>query len=238
MEEPLFEVAGAQKSYRLGQVRVPALRGVDLAIGRGELVAVTGPSGSGKTTLLNLLGALDRPDSGRVRFDGEDLGAAAEGRRTLIRRRGLGFVFQTFNLVPVLSALENVEYPLWIAGTGRRERRRRAREALEGVGLGPRARHRPDQLSGGERQRVAIARALVHRPLAVLADEPTGQLDTETASGVLDLLEELHRHHGVTVVLATHDPEVIARAPRRVRLVDGRVAAEEAPAPPGEGEPS
>jgi len=225
--ETLFEAQGVVRSFRLGRHRVEALRGVDLAVGRGELVAVSGPSGSGKTTLLHLLGALDRPDAGRVLFEGRDLAELGERERTLLRRRALGFVFQTFNLVPVLSALENVEYPLWIAGVSRRERRERAEAALAAVGLAGRLAHRPDELSGGERQRVAVARALVGRPLAILADEPTGNLDSETGAALVDLLVRLHLERGTTVVLATHDPAWLARAPRRVRLRDGRVVADE-----------
>ncbi len=224
---PLFGARGVAKRYRLGRVPVAALTGVDLDVAAAEVVALAGPSGSGKTTLLNLLGGLDVPDAGEVRLGGRNLGGMSEGERTLLRRRELGFVFQTFNLVPVLTALENVEYPLWIAGTATAERRRRAAEALAAVGLGDRARHRPDQLSGGERQRVAIARALVHRPLAVLADEPTGNLDSTTAQQVLELLLRWNEQSGATLLIATHDPAILARVPRRVRLRDGRVIADE-----------
>ncbi|HVS03923.1 MAG TPA: ABC transporter ATP-binding protein [Thermoanaerobaculia bacterium] len=224
--EPLFAARDLVKHYRLGRVRVPALRGVSLDVSAGELLAVVGPSGSGKTTLLNLLGTLDEPDGGTLRFAGDELAGLSDRRRTELRRRRLGFVFQTFNLVPVLSALENVEYPLWIAGVGRRERRRRAGEALDAVGLAARSRHRPDQLSGGERQRVALARALVHEPAAVLADEPTGNLDSVTGGEILDLLVRLNRERGTTFLVATHDPEVMRRAGRRLTLRDGRVAAD------------
>ena len=228
---PVFAVSGLAKSYPLGRVRVAALRGIDLTIARGEVVVLAGPSGSGKSTLLNVLGALDRPDAGRVELDGVDVATLSERERTLLRRRRLGFVFQSFNLVPVLSARENVEYPLLIDGAPRRQCRERALEMLEAVGLERRTQHRPDQLSGGEQQRVAIARALVHRPQAVLADEPTGFLDSATAGSVLELLERLNRDLGVTVVLATHDPSLIARAPRRVVLRDGRVAVDDAAEP-------
>jgi putative ABC transport system ATP-binding protein len=224
---PLFSAVGVRKRYRLGERTVEALRGVDLAVEAGELVALAGPSGSGKTTLLNLLGALDAPDAGEIAFAGDDLGTMPERARTLLRRRRLGFVFQSFNLVPVLTALENVEYPLWIDGAPRPEGRRRAAEMLRAVGLGERLDHRPDQLSGGERQRVGIARALVHAPLALLADEPTGNLDSTTAGEIMDLLVALNRERGTTLVLATHDPTLIARAPRRVRLRDGAVVADE-----------
>jgi putative ABC transport system ATP-binding protein len=227
IEAPLFQAEGLVKRYHLGEVVIEALRGVDLTVERGELVAVAGPSGSGKSTLLNLLGALDEPDAGRVRFDGADLAAASEAERTLLRRRRLGFVFQSFNLIPVLTALENVEYPLWIDGVARGERRRRAEAALAAVGLGDRTGHRPDLLSGGERQRVALARALVHEPLAVLADEPTANLDSQTGGAIMELLARLNAERGTTFLFATHDPAVIERAPRRVRLRDGRVVADE-----------
>ena len=229
---PLFAARGLVKHYRLGKVPVPALRGVDLEVARGEVVALAGPSGSGKTTLLNLFGGLDVPDDGAVLLDGRDLGALGEGERTRLRRDQLGFVFQTFNLVPVLSARENVEYPLWIAGVRAAERRRRAEAALAAVGLVERGGHRPDQLSGGERQRVAIARALVHEPLAVLADEPTGNLDSANGELVLDLLLRWNAESGATLLVATHDPAVLARLPRRVRLRDGVVVADERGAAP------
>jgi len=224
---PLFAARGLEKRYQLGGVEVAALRGVDLDIDAGELLVVAGPSGSGKSTLLHLLGALDEPDAGSVRFEGRDLAALPERTRTLLRRRQLGFVFQAFHLVPVLSALENVEYPLLIDGHRRGERRQRAAAMLERVGLGGRVDHRPDQLSGGERQRVAIARALVHGPRAVLADEPTGNLDSGNAAAILDLIATLNRDLGTTFVLSSHDPALIARAPRRVLLRDGRVATDE-----------
>ena len=224
--QPLFAARGLAKRYRLGKVPVPALRGVDLEVRRGEVVALAGPSGSGKTTLLNLLGGLDVPDAGVVLLDGRDLAALGEAERTRLRRHHLGFVFQSFNLVPVLSARENVEYPLWIAGAPAAERRRRAEAALAAVGLEERGGHRPDQLSGGERQRVAIARALVHEPLAVLADEPTGNLDTVNGQLVLDLLLRWNQRSGATLLIATHDPAILARIPRRVRMRDGLVIAD------------
>jgi len=224
---PAFATERLARRYRLGETLVEALRGVDLEIARGELVAVAGPSGSGKSTLLHLLGGLDEPDAGRVLVDGVDLATLGDRERTLLRRRRLGFVFQTFNLVPVLSALENVEYPLLLDGRPAAERRRRAAEALAAVGLAARLDHRPDQLSGGERQRVAIARAVVHEPLALLADEPTGNLDSATAGEILDLLERLCRERGTTIVVATHDPALVARSPRRIALHDGRIERDE-----------
>jgi putative ABC transport system ATP-binding protein len=220
---PLLEARGLHRSYRLGRVEVKALRGVDLQLARGELAVVAGPSGSGKSTLLSLLGCLDEPDAGSVAFEGRDLGRASAGERTLFRRRRLGFLFQSFHLVPVLSAFENVEYPLLIDGVGRRERHARVAEALATVGLEARAGHRPDRLSGGERQRVALARALVHDPALVLADEPTASLDSVTGAAVIELLARLNAERGVSFLIATHDPAVMARAPRVVQLADGRV---------------
>jgi len=184
---------------------------------------VAGPSGSGKTSLLNLLGCLDEPDEGQVVFAGADLASLSSADKTALRRRQLGFVFQSFNLLPVLSAFENVEYPLWIDGIPRAERKRRAEEALAAVGLGDRMRHRPDQLSGGERQRVSLARALVHEPLAILADEPTANLDSRTAAAIVDLLARMNAERGTTFLFATHDPAIVARAPRTIRLKDGMV---------------
>jgi putative ABC transport system ATP-binding protein len=220
---PVFRAVALTKRYRLGESDVLALAGIDLAIAPGEFAIVAGPSGSGKSTLLHLLGALDSPDSGRVEVEGRDLAALSERERTLLRRRRLGFVFQAFHLVPVLSALENVEYPLLIDGVGAAERRRRAAETLDAVGLGARLAHRPDRLSGGERQRVAIARALVHRPAAVVADEPTGNLDSGNAAAMVELMARLNRELGTTFLLASHDPALVERAPRRIRLSDGRV---------------
>jgi putative ABC transport system ATP-binding protein len=223
---PPFEVRNLFKTYRQGEITVAALSGVDLAIPAGEFLVVAGPSGSGKSTLLNLLGGLDRPDSGEVSFAGRDLAACSEGERTLIRRRQIGFVFQSFSLVPVLSAYENVEYGLWLDGMAKGERRRRVEEALAAVGLADRMRHRPDHLSGGERQRVALARALVHEPLAVLADEPTASLDSRTGGAIVELLDRLNAVRGMTFVFATHDSAIIERSPRVVQLADGRVVGD------------
>ena len=219
----LFQVRNLRKRYRLGTVVIEALRGIDLEVARGEFVVVAGPSGSGKTSLLNLLGCLDEPDEGQVVFAGADLASLSSADKTALRRRQLGFVFQSFNLLPVLSAFENVEYPLWIDGIPRAERKRRAEEALAAVGLGDRMRHRPDQLSGGERQRVSLARALVHEPLAILADEPTANLDSRTAAAIVDLLARMNTERGTTFLFATHDPAIVARAPRTIRLKDGMV---------------
>lgn len=226
-----LEAVGVRRTYRLGHTLVEALRGVDFRLARGEFVVVAGPSGSGKSTLLNLLGLLDAPDSGQVRFEGKDVAGASEATRTLLRRRHLGFVFQSFNLVPVLSAYENVEYPLWIDDVPRADRRRRVLEALETVGLAERGTHRPDELSGGERQRVSLARALVHDPRVVLADEPTASLDSKTGLAIIDLFRRLNLERGTTFVLATHDPRIVARAARTVRLTDGLLVEDRGGAP-------
>jgi putative ABC transport system ATP-binding protein len=224
---PVLAAEAVERTFELGEERVRALAGVDLEVGAGELVVVAGPSGSGKSTLLHLLGTLDAPDAGRIRIEGRDVAELSERERTLLRRRRLGFVFQAFHLVPVLTAVENVEMPLVVDGVAPRERRERARVALERVGLGARLGHRPDRLSGGERQRVAVARALVHRPTAVLADEPTGNLDSDNARRVFDLLAELGRADGAAIVISTHDPVLVERAPRVVRLRDGRIERDE-----------
>jgi putative ABC transport system ATP-binding protein len=220
---PVFEARGVSKRYTEGTIEVNAVSGVDLAVDAGAFVVLAGPSGSGKTTLLNLMGGLDRPDSGSVSFAGADLGSSTEAQRIAMRRNRLGFIFQSFNLVPVLSAYENVEYALWLTGVARSERKARVLKALADVGLSHRVSHRPDHLSGGERQRVALARALVHDPIAILADEPTASLDSHTASDIVTLFLELNRDRGTTFVVATHDTSIIAIAPRVVRLVDGRV---------------
>jgi putative ABC transport system ATP-binding protein len=212
-----------RKVYRAG-AEVEALRGVDLEVGRGEMVAVVGPSGSGKTTLLNCLSGLDRFDGGRVWIDGRDISGMSDRERTEYRLRSMGFVFQAFNLLPVLTAAENVEIPLLLQGVRAGEARRRTLDMLETLGLAHRARHRPDQLSGGEQQRVAVARALVHRPAVVWADEPTGNLDTEVTSVIIELLIRSNRQ-GQTIVLVTHNPEVAQQAGRLVRMRDGRIEA-------------
>ena len=224
---PIFEASGLRKTYRLGAITIEALRGVDLVVTRGEFVVVAGPSGCGKTTLFNLLGALDGADSGSVLFEGSDLRRLTSAGRTLFLRRKIGFVFQSFNLVPVLTAYENVEYPLWIDDLGRAERRRRTEAALASVGLGGRMHQRPDQLSGGERQRVALARGLVHDPLVILADEPTANLDSKTGAEIVDLLARANSERGTTFLIATHDPAIIERSLRTVRLLDGRVVGDE-----------
>lgn len=226
--ESLVQLASVSKSYRLGRILVRAVDDVSLDIARGELVALAGPSGSGKTTLLNLIGCVDKPDAGRVIIDGVDVTAIPLHRLARTRAEVLGFVFQTFNLVPVLTAWENVEYPLLLRGMGKRERDERVASWLEHVGIRAQAKQRPDQLSGGQRQRVAIARAMAGDPKLVVADEPTANLDSENSARILDLMAEINARTGTTFVFATHDPVVIARAQRIVRVRDGRIATIEA----------
>jgi putative ABC transport system ATP-binding protein len=224
---PLVEAVNVSRSYALGAARVPAVRGVTLLIGAGEFVALQGPSGSGKTTLLNLLGLLDRPDQGTVRVEGRDGQSLTENERSDLRRDRFGFVFQTFNLIPVLTAEENVAYPMALAGVEMSERRSRAREILASVGLAEKADVRPDLLSGGQRQRVAIARALANRPAVVFADEPTANLDSHTSEEILDLMRDINASARVAFLVATHDPIVVARARRVVKLHDGAIASDE-----------
>jgi len=219
--QPMVVAQRLRKVYR-GATAVEALRGVDLEVRRGEMVAIVGPSGSGKTTLLNCLSGLDRFDGGRVVIDGADLTTMSDRDRTAYRARNMGFVFQAFNLLPVLTAVENTEIPLLLQGVPARAARRRAEEMLETLGLAQRARHRPDQLSGGEQQRVAVARALVHKPAVVWADEPTGNLDTEVTHIITELLVKTNRE-GQTIVLVTHNPQVSERASRVIRMRDGRI---------------
>jgi ABC-type lipoprotein export system ATPase subunit len=219
----IVEARGVYKSYRAEELTVHALNDVNLSIGRGEFVAVMGPSGCGKTTLLNTLSGLDEIDGGEVFIAGEPLHEMDDARRTGYRARHMGFVFQGFNLMPVLSAVENVELPLLVSGAGLGTARIRALEVLEQVNLGHRAHHRPNQLSGGQQQRVAIARALVNEPAIVWADEPTGNLDSDTSKEVLDLLLQLNRENGQTFVVVTHDPIVGELMDRIVQMEDGRI---------------
>jgi putative ABC transport system ATP-binding protein len=221
MQPPVAELVDAGRRYARGGAVVAALDGISLTIGAGEFVAIVGPSGCGKSTLLNLIAGVDRPDSGSVRVCGLALERASEAELTRLRRRSLGVVFQAFHLVPNLTAEENVALPLALDG---RSDPARVRELLERVGLTARARHRPGELSGGEQQRVAVARALVHRPALLVADEPTGNLDSQNGARVLALLEELRRSENAALVLATHDPAIDAHAERVVALRDGRIA--------------
>ncbi len=230
MRANVAEVVDVSKSYRLGQVAVPALREVSMTIRPGEFAALAGPSGSGKTTLLNVIGCLDRPDAGEVLHGTLRVSRLPSRALARIRRESIGFVFQTFNLVPVLTAFENVEYPLLLTGAGGSERRRRVTALLERVGLGSKMHRRPDELSGGERQRVATARALVNRPSLVLADEPTASLDSATGGLLLDLMRELRDQFGIAFLFASHDPRLLARADRVVSLSDGRLVDRETPA--------
>ena len=224
--EPLLLASGVTKTYRTAASAVEALCDVDLSVAAGELIAVMGPSGSGKTTLLNCLSGLDDIDAGTVLIGGESIHEMSDARRTRHRAAAMGFVFQAFNLIPVFSAVENVELPLLLAGRPAAAARAAARETLERVGLGERLGHRPGELSGGEQQRVTIARALAGRPQIVWADEPTGNLDTETASSVMSLLHELNAD-GLTIVLVTHDEEIGASAQRRLVVRDGRILSDQ-----------
>jgi putative ABC transport system ATP-binding protein len=221
-DAPVLDVREVTKTYGLGETLVQALRGMSLVVERGEYVAIMGSSGSGKSTLMNILGCLDIPTSGRYLLDGVDVSRLTDRQLALVRNRRIGFVFQAFNLIPRTSALSNVELPLAYAGMKSAERRRRAMAALDMVGLADRARHEPNQLSGGQQQRVAVARALVTAPALVLADEPTGNLDTQSTGEVLAVLDRLNRS-GRTIVLITHEPDVAAHASRLIRLVDGRI---------------
>lgn len=224
----IVKVEEVSKRYRLGEQEVHALRGVSLAVGAGEFLAICGPSGSGKSTLLNIIGCIDKPTSGRVSIDGQEVSGRSPDELADLRARSIGFIFQTFNLLPVLSAAENVDYPLLhLPELGRAERARRVSHYLEVVGLGAYARHRPNQLSGGQRQRVAIARALATHARVVLADEPTANLDRENGDAILQLMRQINREEGTTFIFSTHDPHVMAMADRLVSIDDGRITGEE-----------
>jgi putative ABC transport system ATP-binding protein len=219
----VIEIRSLTKTYGDSAQQVHALEGIDAVIDKGELVSLVGPSGSGKTSLLNILGCLDRPSSGTVSVNGVDLFGMSDAELTKFRAASLGFIFQTFNLFDLLTARENVEYPLHLNGVGKGERITRADEALRRVELGDKLHRRPDQLSGGEKQRVAIARALVHHPELVLADEPTANLDSKTGATIIELLVRLNQELGATFVVATHDPALMASAPRCLHLQDGKL---------------
>ncbi len=223
MINPLIRAFGVTRRYTAGKVAVPALDGVDLVVFEGEFVALVGPSGSGKSTLLNIIGALDRPSKGEIEVGALSLGGASDHATTLYRRNQVGFIFQSFNLLPTLSAVQNVEIPMMVAEVGKHERRARALQLLDSVGLAARAGHKPNELSGGEKQRVAIARALANNPALLLADEPTGNLDSRSGDAVLDLLCNLVRHKGLTLIMVTHDLQIAARADRVIHLRDGQI---------------
>ena len=215
------------KDYRLGQTVVHALKGITLQIDTGEFVAVWGPSGSGKTTLLNLIGAIDEPTSGDMSFNGQDLLKLSDDHKSELRNKSIGYIFQGFNLIPVLSALENVMLPLQIQGFSSTEAKKRAMDRLDQVGLSNFLKHRPDKLSGGQQQRVAIARALITNPSLVIADEPTGNLDTETAMKIVELMRDLNRKENTTFIFSTHDQRLLAKMDRLIRLEDGQILSGE-----------
>ena len=227
MTKPVLEINGIGKAYTIGNVVVEALRSVDLHIQKGEYVALMGPSGSGKSTLMNILGCLDTPSRGTYFLNGTDVSHMTDNSLAEIRNKEIGFIFQTFNLLARNTSLDNVALPLVYAGISKKERLDRAEKALQSVGLGDRIDHKPNELSGGQRQRVAIARALVNRPAIILADEPTGNLDTKTSHEIMDLLEEIH-NQGNTVIIVTHEEDIAKRAKRIVRLRDGSVESDTA----------
>jgi putative ABC transport system ATP-binding protein len=226
----LIQARGVGRSYVAGKAAVPALNGVDLEIQKGEFVALVGPSGSGKSTLLNVIGGLDRPTQGTITVEGLSIGAASDTDLTRYRRDRIGFIFQSFNLLPTLTAAQNVELPMMMAEVGKTERTQRAQQLLDTVGLAARAHHKPNEMSGGEKQRVAIARALANNPLLLLADEPTGNLDSQSGAAVLELLCGLVRDKGMTLLMVTHDLQIAARAGRSISLRDGKIQTLE-PAP-------
>jgi len=217
----LIELSGITKIYQMGKVEVPALAGIDLQIEAGELLSIMGTSGSGKSTLMNIVGLLDKPTAGTYMLDGQEVAKLSGRKQALVRGQRIGFIFQSFNLLPRVSALENVELSLAYAHQG--NRRRRSIEALEMVGLGDRIKHRSNEMSGGQQQRVAIARALVKNPDIILADEPTGNIDSHTADEIMSLLLDLHKEQGITIAIITHDPDIADRTNRVIRLFDGRI---------------
>ena len=227
----MLRLKDIRKTYVVGPAAVEVLRGVDLEVERGDLVSIMGASGSGKSTLMNIIGLLDTPSSGSYALDGREVAAMTDSRRSAIRNASIGFVFQSFHLLARLTAMENVRLPLLYRGTGSAEAGRRARRALERVGMADRASHKPNELSGGQQQRVAIARALVGDPAIVLADEPTGALDPATGNDIMDLFAELNGDEGTTLIVITHDPEVARRCARRTRIGDGMLREEVAAAP-------
>jgi len=226
MSEWVVDARELTKVYQMGEVQVHALRGLSLKIKAGEVIAIMGPSGSGKSTLMNMLGCLDRPTSGEYYLDNEDVATMSDNQLADIRNRKVGFVFQSFNLLPRSTALTNVELPLRYSRTNGRDKRDLAQEALVAVGLADRMTHRPNELSGGQQQRVAIARAIVNQPAIVMADEPTGNLDTKSGDEIMELLMKLNQESGATLIIVTHDPEIAAQTQRTVHILDGRVVEE------------
>jgi len=224
--ERVIQVENLVKIYRLGKVSISALRGISFDVAKGEFMVVMGPSGSGKTTLLNLIGAIDKPTSGRIFIDGRDITTLGEGELTKLRRHKIGFIFQFYNLIPALTALENVELPMLTAGVSRKDTSKRAFQLLETVGLAERVGHLPDELSGGEQQRIAIARALANRPSVILADEPTGDLDTKTGMEVVQILYDTSKKENATVVVVTHDPMITEKADIILQMRDGQIIGE------------
>lgn len=223
MSETIVELENVVKNYRLGKTKVKALRGIDLEVKRGDFVAIMGPSGSGKTTLLNLMGCLDKPTGGIVLFEGKTTSKLSSNRLADIRKNKVGFVFQHFNLIPVLTAFENVEFPLLLRKMDKTERTKRVKSLLKAVGLGDKATHKPLELSGGEQQRVAITRALVHKPDIVLADEPTGDLDSKTGDEIIQLMRKMNEEEGTTFIFSSHDPMIVEHANRIIKLRDGMI---------------
>jgi putative ABC transport system ATP-binding protein len=226
MTEWAVELKDVKKAYRTGPIEVPALRGISLRVASGEFLAIAGPSGSGKTTLLNIIGGLDRADTGEVLVEGKNLQLLSSGQLARLRLQRLGFVFQTYNLLPVLTAMENAEFTLLLQGVQAEQRKERVQKVFAEIGLAGLEHRRPGELSGGQQQRVAVARAMVTEPALILADEPTANLDSVTATALLEVMEQLNRAHGTTFVYATHDPQVMERARRLIRLHDGQIASD------------
>jgi putative ABC transport system ATP-binding protein len=227
MAKSVIEIQDMTKIYRMGDIEVRALRGVSFTVSEGEMIAIMGPSGSGKSTLMNIIGCLDQPTEGQFRLDGVEVGSLNDNELAVIRNQKIGFVFQSFNLLPRTSAVANVELPMIYNGISRRERKERAMAALEAVGLGDRLDHKPNELSGGQQQRVAIARSLVNRPAIILADEPTGNLDSKSGEEIMAIFQRLNNEDGITIILVTHEEDIAEHTRRTVRLADGKIVRDE-----------